>query len=66
MASRLLLMGGHELDRLDGNEVLTDFMLDLAGTEVPKVCLLPTASGDPDDQISRFRRGFGSRGAEVT
>ncbi len=59
-------MGGHEFDRLDGNEVLTDFMLDLAGTEVPKVCLLPTASGDPDDQISRFRRGFGSRGAEVT
>lgn len=66
MASRLLLMGGHEFDRLDGNEVLCDFILELAGTASPRICLLPTASGDPDDQISRFRRSFGSRGAEAT
>ena len=55
MASRLLLLGGHEFDRLDGNEVLSDFMLELAGPDRPKVCLLPTASGDPDHQISAFR-----------
>jgi peptidase E len=66
MVSRLLLMGGHEFDRLDGNEVLSDFILELAGTASPRICLLPTASGDPDDQISRFRRSFGSRGAEAT
>ncbi|MEX0620814.1 MAG: peptidase E [Solirubrobacterales bacterium] len=66
MVSRLLLMGGHEFDRLDGNEVLCDLILELAGTASPRVCLLPTASGDPDDQISRFRRSFGSRGAEAT
>lgn len=66
MASRLLLMGGHEFDRLDGNEVLCDFILELAGTASPRICLLPTASGDPDDQINRFRRSFGSRGAEAT
>lgn len=48
MVSRLLLMGGHEFDRLDGNEVLCDFILELAGTESPRICLLPTASGDPD------------------
>jgi dipeptidase E len=66
MASRLLLMGGHEFDRLDGNEVLRDFMLELADAKKPKVCLLPTASGDPDHQISAFRRSFGGRGAEVT
>jgi peptidase E len=59
-------MGGHEFDRLDGNEVLCDFILELAGSASPRVCLLPTASGDPDDQISRFRRSFGSRGAEAT
>ncbi len=58
-------MGGHEFDRLDGNEVLCDFMLELTGTEKPKVCLLPTASGDPDEQISRFTRTFGGRGAEA-
>jgi peptidase E len=59
-------MGGHEFDRLDGNEVLCDFILGLAGTASPRICLLPTASGDPDDQITRFRRSFGSRGAEAT
>jgi len=66
MASRLLLMGGHELDRLDGNEALCDFILELGGSASPRICLLPTASGDPDDQISRFRRSFGSRGAEAS
>jgi dipeptidase E len=66
MSRRLLLMGGHEFDRLDGNEVLTDLILELSGAESPKVCLLPTASGDPDHQIARFRRSFGSRGAEAT
>jgi peptidase E len=66
MASRLLLMGGHEFDQLDGNEVLTDLILELSGSDSPRVCLLPTASGDPDHQITRFRRAFGGRGAEAT
>ena len=66
MAARLLLMGGHEFDQLDGNEVLTDLILELSGLESPKVCLLPTASGDPYHQIARFRRSFGGRGAEAT
>ncbi len=66
MAARLLLMGGHEFDQLDGNEVLSDQILELSGVESPKVCLLPTASGDPDHQIARFRRSFGGRGAEAT
>ena len=26
--------------------------------EQPRICLLPTASGDPDDQIDRFHRAF--------
>jgi cyanophycinase-like exopeptidase len=41
-------------------------MLELTGSDAPKVCLLPTASGDSDHQISAFRRAFGSRGAEVS
>ncbi len=59
-------MGGHELDRLGGNEAICDYMIELSGKEAPKVCLLPTASGDPEDQIGRFTRAFGSRGCEVT
>ncbi len=60
------MMGGHEFDRLDGNEAICDYAIGLAGEERPKICLLPTASGDPEDQISRFRRSFGSRGCEVS
>lgn len=66
MSRRLFTMGGHEFDRLDGNEAVCEHIIELSGEERPKICLLPTASGDPEDQISRFRRSFGSRGCEVT
>ena len=56
MSRRLLVMGGHEFDRLDGNEAICDHIIELTGEEAPKICLLPTASGDPEDQISRFRQ----------
>jgi dipeptidase E len=59
-------MGGHEFDRLDGNESICDHIIGLSGEAAPKICLLPTASGDPEDQIHRFRRSFGSRGCEVS
>lgn len=66
MSRRLLVMGGHEFDRLDGNESICDYIIELTALEKPRICLLPTASGDPEDQISRFRRSFGSRGCEVS
>jgi len=66
MKGRILVMGGHEFDRLDGNEAICDHIVGLTGKESPRICLLPTASGDPEDQIARFRRSFGSRGCEVS
>jgi peptidase E len=66
MKGRILAMGGHEFDRLDGNEAIVEHIISLTGKEAPKICLLPTASGDPEDQIARFRRSFGSRGCEVS
>ncbi|MDQ2700823.1 MAG: peptidase E [Actinomycetota bacterium] len=66
MSRRLFVMGGHEFDRLDGNELICDHIIGLSGVPRPKICLLPTASGDPEDQIARFRRSFGSRGCEVS
>lgn len=66
MTRRLLVMGGHEFDRLDGNESICDHIVELTGKAAPRICLLPTASGDPEDQISRFRRSFGSRGCDVS
>jgi peptidase E len=58
---RILAMGGggftmHEQDRSDA---LDRLVLELTGTEVPRICFLPTASGDPRDQVTRFYERFG-------
>lgn len=66
MSRRLFMIGGHEFDRLDGNGSICDHLIELSGEGKPKICLLPTASGDPEDQIHRFRRSFGSRACEVS
>ncbi len=58
---RILALGGHDFDRRAGNDAICDLIVDLADTPRPKVCLLPTASGDPEDQIARFRRSFAER-----
>jgi dipeptidase E len=41
-----------------GNALLDDHALALTGAESPKVCFLPTASGDADHYIVRFYRAF--------
>ena len=64
--SRLILaLGGHEFTRRRGNEAVVEYMLALAPPE-PRVCLLPTASGDAEDQIRAFRRALGERAGEVS
>jgi len=59
--SRILVLGGHDFDRRAGNDAICDLIVDLAEVPRPRICLLPTASGDPEDQIARFRRAFGER-----
>jgi dipeptidase E len=41
-----------------GNALLDEHALALTGVECPKVCFLPTASGDADHYIVRFYRAF--------
>jgi dipeptidase E len=41
-----------------GNTLLDDYALALAGRERPRVCFLPTASGDADHYVVRFYRTF--------
>jgi len=41
-----------------GNTLLDDHVLSLTGAEHPKVCFLPTASGDADHYVVRFYRAF--------
>jgi dipeptidase E len=55
----ILAIGGHEFSRKQGNEAIRDYMLALAEGPEPRVCLLPTASGDPAEQIAAFRSHLG-------
>ena len=61
MSSRILALGGHDFDRRAGNDAICDLIVELAESPRPKICLLPTASGDPHEQIVRFRRSFAER-----
>jgi dipeptidase E len=38
---------------------LDRLVLELTGKPVPKICFLPTASGDPREQVTRFHERFG-------
>jgi dipeptidase E len=58
---RILALGGHDFDRRVGNDAICDLIVELAESSRPRICLLPTASGDPEDQMVRFRRAFGER-----
>lgn len=51
MSGRILAMGGH-------STAFEDAILELAG---PRVCFVPTASGDEDWQLVRFYGSFGHR-----
>lgn len=42
------------------NTLLDDFILSLTRKRQPKVCFVPTASGDSDNYIARFYRAFHS------
>jgi peptidase E len=43
----------------DPNSALDELVLTVTGRTVPKICFLPTASGDPRDQVTRFHERFG-------
>lgn len=61
---RILAIGGHEFTSRNGNGAICDLVVELAESAHPRICLVPTASGDPHDQIVGFRRAFGERGCE--
>jgi len=43
-----------------GNPLLDDYVLEATGRERPRVCFLPSASGDADHYVVRFYRAFGA------
>jgi dipeptidase E len=61
MGRTILAMGGGGFTMEPANPALDDFVLTLAAAREPKILFLPTASGDPNAQISAFRATFGDR-----
>jgi dipeptidase E len=55
---QILAMGGGGFSMEAGNPLLDEYVLSLTGAESPRVCFLPTASGDADHYIVRFYRAF--------
>jgi peptidase E len=55
---RILAMGGGGFTMQERSPALDRLVLTLTGKEVPRVCFLPTASGDPREQTTRFFERF--------
>lgn len=55
---QILAMGGGGFSMEAGNVLLDEHALALTGVDCPRVCFLPTASGDADHYIVRFYRAF--------
>ncbi len=57
---QIVTFGGGGFSMESGNPLLDDYVLSLARVrrERPRVCFLPTASGDADHYIVRFYRAF--------
>jgi peptidase E len=62
----ILAMGGGGFTMGERTPALDRFVLDLTRKPVPKICFLPTASGDPRDQLTRFYERFGGWPCEPT
>ena len=58
---QIVAFGGGGFSMEAGNPLLDDYVLGLAtapGRDRPRVCFLPTASGDADHYVVRFYRHF--------
>jgi dipeptidase E len=63
---QIVAFGGGGFSMESGNPLLDDYVLGLTGAERPKVCFLPSASGDADHYIVRFYRAFGADRCEAS
>jgi peptidase E len=55
---QIVSFGGGGFSMESGNTLLDDYVLSLTGKQRPRVCFVPTASGDADHYIVRFYRAF--------
>jgi dipeptidase E len=59
-------MGGGGFSCPPGDPALDQYVLDVARSPHPRVCLLPTAGGDAEEQIRRFYAAFRHLACEPT
>ncbi len=63
---QIVAFGGGGFSMESGNPLLDDYVLGLTGAERPRVCFLPSASGDADHYIVRFYRAFSAHRCEAS
>jgi peptidase E len=63
---QIVAFGGGGFSMEPGNPLLDDYVLSLVGRERPRVCFLPTASGDADHYVVRFYRTFCESSCEAS
>jgi dipeptidase E len=63
---QIVAFGGGGFSMESGNPLLDEYVLGLAGAERPRVCFLPSASGDADHYIVRFYRAFPAERCEAS
>jgi dipeptidase E len=64
MSGRVLALGGHDFTSRPPDRAVCELMLRLASERAggrPRICILPTASGDTSEQIARFYAAFSER-----
>jgi dipeptidase E len=64
-APQIVALGGGGFSMEKDSSLLDDYVLSLADSARPRVCFLPTASGDADHYVVRFYRRF-SAGCEAS
>jgi peptidase E len=62
MTGPIVAIGGAEFQMRPENEAIHDYIVSLVESPAPRICLMPTASGDPRDQISAFYGAMERRG----
>ena len=63
---RIVAIGGGGFAAGRDDATLDRYVLDVTEQTSPRICLLPTASGDPEEQIARFYRTYGELPCEPT
>lgn len=69
MITRILAFGGHDFTSRPPDRAVCELVLRLATVRAggrPRICILPTASGDTSELIGRFYSAFDERACDVS